>query len=104
MALSNYSLWFSWIQPGDFQRGDCSLLLLLGNEWFFYSTWQPSCLVGPFHQEDFSEALVPAAKPLKVKVRGECRVSGSPRWQVGTWSCYKYFNYILVQYETGNGE
>lgn len=27
MALSNYSLWFSWIQPGDFQRRDCSLSL-----------------------------------------------------------------------------
>ena len=78
MAPSNYSLWFSWIQPGDFQRGDCALLLLLGNEWFFYLTWQPSCLVAPFHAETFGKVLIPAAKLLKENARGKCLGSENP--------------------------
>ena len=40
---------FSWTQPGGFQKGDCALPLLPGDEWFFDSTWQPSCLL--FHAE-----------------------------------------------------
>lgn len=72
-----------------------SLSLLLSNEWFFYSTWQPSCLVVFFHVET-SGQLIPAAELLKLKVQIKCQEVPAAGQQIKLIYIYMCVVFLLL--------